>query len=111
MPTAFQDSNCVRGELKPRKYQVRPRYQVRANALLFKNNKKTIDCLCEPGTDTFVRLLKTQAGGSDNIYNIYIYIYGAGAAPLLLLCTERGEKPIWPLHDIVTTNIVWCMAY
>jgi len=35
VPTAFQGSKCVRGELlKPRKYQVRARYQVRANTLL-----------------------------------------------------------------------------
>ena len=34
VPTAFQSSKCVRGELKRRKYQVRARYQVRANPLL-----------------------------------------------------------------------------
>ena len=34
VPTAFQGSKCVRGELKPRKYQVRARYQVWANAFL-----------------------------------------------------------------------------
>jgi len=34
LPTAFQDSTCVRRELKRRKYEVRARYQVRANALL-----------------------------------------------------------------------------
>jgi len=34
VPTAFQGSKFVRGELKPRKYQVRARYQVRTNALL-----------------------------------------------------------------------------
>jgi len=33
-PTAFQGSKCVRGELKRKKYQVRARYQVRANTLL-----------------------------------------------------------------------------
>jgi len=37
VPTAFQGSKCVRGELKPRNYQVRARYQVRANALLYRN--------------------------------------------------------------------------
>jgi len=30
----FQASKCVRGELKRRKYQVKARYQIRANALL-----------------------------------------------------------------------------
>jgi len=34
VPTAFQGSKCVRGGLKRRKYQVKARYQVRANALL-----------------------------------------------------------------------------
>ena len=34
VPTAFQGSTCVRGELKRRKYRVKARYQVRANALL-----------------------------------------------------------------------------
>jgi len=34
MPTAFQGSTCVRGELKRRNYQVKARYQVKANALL-----------------------------------------------------------------------------
>jgi len=26
---------------------------------------------------------------------------------------ERLDQsiPVWPLHDIATTNIVWCMAY
>jgi len=31
---AVQGSKCVRGELKPRNYQVKARYQIRANALL-----------------------------------------------------------------------------
>jgi len=34
VPTAFQGSKCVRGELKRRKYQVKVWYQVRANPLL-----------------------------------------------------------------------------
>jgi len=34
VPTAFQGSKCVLGELKRRKYQVKARYQIRANALL-----------------------------------------------------------------------------
>ena len=34
VPTAFQGSKCVRGELKRRKYQVKALYQIRANALL-----------------------------------------------------------------------------
>ena len=34
MTTAFQGSKCVRGGLKRREYQVRARYQIRANALL-----------------------------------------------------------------------------
>jgi len=34
MPTAFQGSQCVRGGIKRREYQVRARYQMRANALL-----------------------------------------------------------------------------
>jgi len=32
VPTAFQGSKCVRGELKRREYQVKARYQVRATA-------------------------------------------------------------------------------
>jgi len=32
VPTAFQGSNCVRGGLKRREYQVKAQYQVRANA-------------------------------------------------------------------------------
>ena len=35
MPTDFQGSKGVRGGLKQRKYQVKARYQVRANALLY----------------------------------------------------------------------------
>jgi len=34
VPTAFQGLKCVRGGLKRRKYQVRARYQVKANPLL-----------------------------------------------------------------------------
>ena len=34
VPTAFQGSKCVRGELKRRKYHVKARYQIRANALI-----------------------------------------------------------------------------
>jgi len=34
VPTAFQGSKRVRGELKRRKYQVKARYQIRANTLL-----------------------------------------------------------------------------
>ena len=34
VPTAFQGSKCVRGELKRRKYLARARYQVGANAVL-----------------------------------------------------------------------------
>jgi len=34
VPTAFQGSKCVRGELKRRKYQVKARYLIRATALL-----------------------------------------------------------------------------
>jgi len=33
VPAAFQGSNCVRGGLKRREYQVKARYQVRANPL------------------------------------------------------------------------------
>ena len=38
MPTAVQGSKCVRRELTQRKYQVRARYQVRANPLLSVRN-------------------------------------------------------------------------
>jgi len=34
VPTTYQGSKCVRRELKRRMYQVRARYQVRANPLL-----------------------------------------------------------------------------
>ena len=40
MPTAFQGSKCVRGGLKRSEYQVRARYQIRANALLHDNGRR-----------------------------------------------------------------------
>jgi len=44
VPTAFQDSKCIRRELKRRQYQVRARYQVRATALLTANAFKGALC-------------------------------------------------------------------
>ena len=69
VPTAFQGSKCVRGELKRREYQVKARYQIRANALLFRGVAclETVDHGEQSDALIALRL-------HDYIY-IYIYIY------------------------------------
>jgi len=54
VPTAFQCSKCVRGELKRREYQVKARYQVRADACYCdfrrtRNLEPVLLFCCEPG--------------------------------------------------------------
>jgi len=42
---------------------------------------------------------------------VYIYIYGGGVAAIRMTSLgQHGGIKIWPLHDIVITNFVWCIA-
>jgi len=59
VPTAIQGSKCVRRELTRRKYQVKARYQVRANALLCRGS-----CVGVSFTSD-VCITSTHAQGTD----------------------------------------------
>ena len=44
------------------------------------------------------------------IYNIYTYIH-ISRRTRPSWSARASTVRTWPLHDIVITNIVWCMAY
>jgi len=86
VPAAFQGSECVRGELKRRKYQIKARYQVRADALLRLGLYKILYYLEAFVHDSIILSLPPPTCIARTIailLHVYCAIYDAPPTPLV----------------------------